>query len=647
MRGERVNRSLFQEKCMKEIKEKPKMAGPKELRKEQKLPRIISGAGQRAIEHVGFPEESQSDPEYPEQKTEEIAKETAGRALEGTHDSVQRIRDYSRQTWEGKQAERMETDLSEANEDMSEPKYRHSPKQIQNRPQHDREFALDSGTEEKAVTGPDSAGYGKKEHGKNHTDSRSRVSVKQKESGKKISGQPVKAMEPILKTAKKTVKTSQTTVKTAEKNAKASVRSAQRAREAAIQSARASAKAAKMIAKGIAEAVKAIIAEIKQLIAAIVAGGWTSAVILIITAIAGVSLSLCFGIFGSNDTANGTPMTQAIRSINEEFKDSIDSRIKKFQKQYEPDETVLVYEGDADSDGGVMNWADVLGIYAVRMTTGEENPTDVLVITEEKIDQLREIFFQMNAVSFEAEPETEETPFLDDTGTPVTDEEGNIMSETKTTLTITVSVSSMDYRQGANYYVFDPDQKEQLYEIMRPEYYPMFAQLTGDLIGNGGEYGFGLDINPDLPPNELGYQIVQAAKRYIGRSYSSMDCSTLARTAYADCGLTSMNGLSSMRMAQKCLEMGWLFTDASQLQAGDLIFFASFDPSRGPDYCNDRKRCGDGKCRRWMHIHHVAIYINDEYLIDSTGGDNSVQIRKHWGMDTKTTKWVCYGRPTQ
>ena len=62
---------------------------------------------------------------------------------------------------------------------------------------------------------------------------------------------------------------------------------------------------------------------------------------------------------------------------------------------------------------------------------------------------------------------------------------------------------------------------------------------------------------------------------------------------------------------------------------GDLIFFASFDPSRGLDYCNDRKRCGDGKCRRWLHIHHVAIYINGEYLIDSTGGDNSVQKGEH------------------
>ena len=38
--------------------------------------------------------------------------------------------------------------------------------------------------------------------------------------------------------------------------------------------------------------------------------------------------------------------------------------------------------------------------------------------------------------------------------------------------------------------------------------------------------------------------------------------------------------------------------------------------------------------------------INDEFLIDSTGGKNSVQIRKHWGIDTAEWKWVCFGRPT-
>ena len=42
-----------------------------------------------------------------------------------------------------------------------------------------------------------------------------------------------------------------------------------------------------------------------------------------------------------------------------------------------------------------------------------------------------------------------------------------------------------------------------------------------------------------------------------------------------------MNGLTSTGMAQKCRDMGVLFTDSSQLQAGDLIFFARKDASRG------------------------------------------------------------------
>jgi hypothetical protein len=33
-----------------------------------------------------------------------------------------------------------------------------------------------------------------------------------------------------------------------------------------------------------------------------------------------------------------------------------------------------------------------------------------------------------------------------------------------------------------------------------------------------------------------------------------------------------MNGLTSTGMAQKCRDMNVLFTDASKLQAGDLIF---------------------------------------------------------------------------
>ena len=226
------------------------------------------------------------------------------------------------------------------------------------------------------------------------------------------------------------------------------------------------------------------------------------------------------------------------------------------------------------------------------------------------------------------------------------DEDGEPIVNTTTTLYINVEVTSLDYRDGADRYGFDESQMEMLMEIMRPEYYPLFAELCGQTLGDGGEYGLGLDINPGLPDSEMGAQIVQAAKRYIGRSYASMDCSGLVRAAYRDCGLSSMNGLNSASMAKKCQEMGVLFTDLSQLQAGDIIFFARKDARRGEGYCTDHRRCGNGRCKRWMQIHHVAIYINGEFLIDSTGGNNSVQIRKHWGKNGSEWQWICFGRPT-
>ena len=462
----------------------------------------------------------------------------------------------------------------------------------------------------------------------------------------KTTQQAVRTTEQAAKTTQKTVKTTQQTAKTAQKSAQASAKAARMAREAAVKTGQAMVKAAQAAGKGIAAAVKAIITALEELIAAIIAGGWVSVIIIAVIAVIALILSLCFGVFYSNDVSEGRPMTAAISEINADFVDSINARINRYKRQYKPDEMELVYEGDTDSGGSVMNWADVLGIYAVSTTTDPDQPTDVLIVTPEKVEILRSIFQRMNSVSYHTEIETEEIPVVNEDGMPLIDEEGNPITETKTKLTITIRVSSMDYRDAAALYNFDDKQYEMLREMMKPEYYPLYARLTGDVIGDGGEFGFGLDINPDLPPSELGYQIVQAAKRYIGRSYASMDCSTLARTAYKDCGLTSMNGLSSVRMAQKCQEMGCLFTDPGQLQAGDLIFFSRFDPSRGKDYCGDIGRCGTGKCRRWLHIHHVAIYINEEFLIDSTGGDNSVQIRRHWGMDTAKWKWVCFGRPT-
>lgn len=460
----------------------------------------------------------------------------------------------------------------------------------------------------------------------------------------------VKTAQRSVKTAQYTVKTAEKTIKTTQQAAKAAQKTAQAAAKAAQVTARAShaaARAAATAAKSVAAFVKALIAAVKALVAAIAAGGWV-AVVIIIVAVLVIALLAMLGVFSANESADdGKPMTDVIESINAEFQSEMQNNISELSSQSGASVVEVIYEGDMEgAESPVPNWADVVGVYAIKVGADAENPSDVTSMTPENIERLKEIFHDMNSVSYRTELESETITITDEYGALVLDKNGDPVTESKTTLHIYVNVASMDYRDGAELYHFNQDQDEMLVELMRPDYYPLFAELLGDTVGDGGEYGFGLNINPDLSPNELGAQIVQAAKRYIGRSYSSMDCSGLVRVAYRDCGLSSMSGLTSAGMAQKCRDMGVLFTDASQLQAGDLIFFARKDASRGEGYCTDIRRCGTGRCKRWMQIHHVAIYINSEFLIDSTGGNNSVQIRKHWGKNGSEWEWVCFGRPT-
>ena len=463
----------------------------------------------------------------------------------------------------------------------------------------------------------------------------------------KNSQQSVKVAKHTVKTTEKAaVKTAEVSAKLSQKTAQAAAKAAQTAAKAAQAAAKAAAAAAKAAAKAIAAVIKWIVAAVKALIAAIAAGGWVAVVIIVVVALIAVVLCLCFGVFSSNESADGTPMTDAIVSIDDEFTAFIQARIDELTANADADVVEILFTGDMeDENSSVSNWVDVLGVYSVYATTGE-NASEVITVTPENIEKLRTVFYDMNSFSITTETETVEEVEVDEYGAIVLDEDGKPKVKTTTTLYVNIEVTSLDYRDGADIYSFDESQMEMLKEIMRPDYYPLFAELCGQTLGDGGEYGLGLDINPGLPDSEMGAQIVQAAKRYIGRSYASMDCSGLVRAAYRDCGLSSMNGLNSASMAKKCQEMGVLFTDPSQLQSGDIIFFARKDARRGEGYCTDHRRCGNGRCKRWMQIHHVAIYINGEFLIDSTGGNNSVQIRKHWGKNGSEWEWICFGRPT-
>ena len=465
-------------------------------------------------------------------------------------------------------------------------------------------------------------------------------SVKQGTKGTvKTTEKTVKTTEKSVKTAERSVKTAEKSVKTAEKvgekAAKAAEKAAKVAKEVAVKAAKAAEKAAEMTAKAIQAAVKAIIAAIKALVAAIAAGGWVAVVIILVIALVAAIICVCFGLFWSNDASpEGPTMTEIITRIDQSYKDAIDKRIKKFEKEIDHDEFEVVYRGD-NNDGDsatVNNWIDVLAVYSVLSTTGE-NPIIILVPDDECEQRLREVFSVMNTVGFTYELH-EVVP--ENAPTPTPDEDGNTPEpETVTQLIVNVHQRSMTYREAAEYYHFNESQMQLLEEMMSPAYTKYYAALIGvDLLG-GADY---TEIISHLPSNSKGADVVRAALTKLGCPYvwgakgsTKFDCSGLAYWAIheVDPKLGDHMYTNAAGQAKYCHDRG-LLVAWSELEPGDLVFWVN-------------KKC-EG-CHRWKEIHHVGIYVGDGKVVEASSSKGCVVVRDLW--QTKNYPIIMFGRPYQ
>ena len=444
----------------------------------------------------------------------------------------------------------------------------------------------------------------------------------------------VKTADRTVKTAKTTVKTTEKTVKTAEKAAKTAEKAAKAAKEAAVKAAQAAAKAAEAAAKAIAAAVKAIIAAVKELIAAIAAGGWVAVVVIVIVALIALIVCTCFGLFWSNDAAKGTSMTEIIVKIEQEYTSMIDKRIAKFEKEIEHDEFEVVYRGDAnDGDSAaVNNWIDVLAVYSVLSTTGED-PIIILTPDDDCEQHLREVFSVMNTVGFTYELK-EEVP--EDAPTPTPDENGDTPEpETITVLIVNVHQRSMTYREAAEYYHFDESQMQMLEEMMSPRYTSYYAALIGIDLYGGSDY---TEIISHLPVYSKGADVVRSALTKVGCPYvwgakgsTKFDCSGLAYWAIHDVDpeLGDRMYTNAAGQAKYCYDRG-LTVGRSELQPGDLVFWVN-------------KKC-EG-CHRWKEIHHVGIYVGDGKVVEASSSKGCVVVRDLW--ESKNYPIIMFGRPYQ
>ena len=272
-----------------------------------------------------------------------------------------------------------------------------------------------------------------------------------------------------IKKADKAVKSADKSVKTAKNTVKTSTDVAKKTAQAAKATVKVTVKAVKATAKAVVEAGKAIAAAVKELGALIVAGGVPAIVIVVVICLIGAIGGTCFGIFLANDETTGTQktMSQAISELTSEHY----ANLTAMKASYTYD--LIEIQGDTS-----INWKDVLAVYAIKTTSGE-NPLEVVTLDDEKMELLRNIMKDMNKMTGVVTPKTVAETVV------TTDEDGRQIKTTEyvTKQVLTVSVVQLIKEQIAQLYNFNDEQKAQLQELTSEEY----DSLWDDLIGNSGE----------------------------------------------------------------------------------------------------------------------------------------------------------------
>lgn len=232
------------------------------------------------------------------------------------------------------------------------------------------------------------------------------------------------------------------------------------AREAAMQMAKrqqvtkVAETATQKTAQAAGRALRSIIAAAQSLLAAIAAGGSTVVAMVLVICLIGLLIVSPFGIFFSGeDSGTGYTMPDAVSMLNSEFA----ARIEHIKAENPYDELDM---DNAGSAAMISNWRDVLAVYAVRTTTDNASPDEVATLTEEKMEILREIFWDMNAISYHLETVSGG------------EDEGD-------TVILRITVTVKDHLQMADEYRFNADQRKLLEELMQPEYEELFMRLTG------------------------------------------------------------------------------------------------------------------------------------------------------------------------
>ena len=273
----------------------------------------------------------------------------------------------------------------------------------------------------------------------------------------------------------------------APKQAATVIRKGQVLRDTAIKAAKTAKEAGKKV-------LRAIVAAAEKLAAAIGAGGAAAVSVVVVILLVGMLFASPLGIlFAGEDTGTEIKIPDAVATLNGEFTDEIYCIMDDH-----PYDELDMQEGMEAAM--LQNWRNVLAVYAVKVSTDEEHGLDVMTMDEEKLQLLREIFFDANKLEYELTTRT-------------------VDGERITTLHISAQIK--DAMQMADEYSFTAQQREMLEELLKPDYDDIFLSLIGNYQPGGTPIG-PVDISDiqgtlpdDLDP--LRESIVLTAYQLLGK----------------------------------------------------------------------------------------------------------------------------------
>ena len=303
----------------------------------------------------------------------------------------------------------------------------------------------------------------------------------------------------------------------------------------------------------------------------------------------------------------------------QEFNRDVNTKVNE-HTGYDLGELVYVdYEGMEENPS---NYYDIMAVYMVKYGVGDT----ATVINDTSKGWLQAVVNDMCS-------------YTTSTGTKdveETDDEGNVITVTKSVLYVNVTLKS--YRDMISVYGFNSDQVEMLEQIMSPDFMGQLGYAGSGSGGGGGSPGVSSmtedEINAILSGITDSRQktVCSYALHRVGYPYSQdlrdsgnyYDCSSLAYYSWKDAGVDISHGGATTAAAEaQRLDKAGKTVTYDQLQPGDLIFY-SFT-SNG----------------RYKNISHVAVYVGNGKVVEALNESLGVVYRDV----ASTGKIVVIGRP--